>query len=110
MLQIKRYKRTGYNFEVDAVRVDAQNLWEVATWTGGEVCITQDERRRKYVRVYCLSSSRPAIRRAYVGDWVVKHDHGAKKVFEHDAFHKSFDLIEPPAELMETYRMSGVKK
>lgn len=104
VLQIKRYKRTGYNFEVDAVRVDAQNLWEVATWTGGEVCITQDERRRKYVRIYITAAGGGSVRKAYIGEWVIKHDHGGKKVFGHDAFHKSFDLIEPPAELMEAYR------
>lgn len=103
MFEIRRYKRTAYSFEVYAVRVDLSNLWAVAGWTGGEVCVTQDESRRKYVRVYTTDKASP-IRKAYPGDWVVKHDHGGKKVYSHDAFHKSYDLIEPPVELMNAYR------
>jgi len=103
MFEVRRYKRTAYNFEVDAVRIDLGNLWQVAAWTGGEVCVTQDQSRRKYVRVYTTDKKSP-IRKAYAGDWVVKLDHGAKKVYNHDAFHKSFDLVEPPVELMDAYR------
>lgn len=108
MFQIRRYKRTAYNFEVDAVQVDLSNFWQVADWTGGEVCVTQDERRRRYVRIYTTDKSSP-IRKAYAGDWVVKLDHGGKKVYGHNGFHKSYDLIEPPAELMNAYRGEAKK-
>jgi hypothetical protein len=93
VLEIKRYKRTGYNFEVYAVRVTEDNIQEVALWADAQVCVTQDSRLRKYVRVYTLSSKSP-IRKAFLGDWVIRHDHGAKKIYTNDAFHKSFDLVE----------------
>ena len=92
-MEIKRYKRTGYNFDVAAVRVTEDNLQEVASWIAGEVCVTQDGRRRKYVRIYTLNQ----VRKAFPGDWVILHDHGTKKVYANDAFHKSFDLLEQMA-------------
>ncbi len=93
MLEIKRYKRTGYTFSVEAVLVTETNLREVAFWAGGEVCATYGENRREYVRVY-TSSQKDPIRKAYPGNYIVKHDHGAKKVYAHDSFHKSFDEIQ----------------
>lgn len=93
MIEIKRYKRTGYNFDVAVVLVTKDNLREVAAWANGSVCVTQGENRHEYVRVYTSDHKNP-IRKAFPGDYILKHDHGAKKVYGHDAFHKSFDETE----------------
>ena len=95
MLEAKRYKRTKYNYTVLAVRVTKQNMKDVALWCGGDVKRTQTPGTgRLYISVR-VNAQTQARQKTFVGDWIVKGDHGSPKSYNNDAFHKSFDSVDP---------------
>lgn len=91
MLNIQRYKRTAHNFTVLAVKVEANNLEDVALWAGGIVGKTSE--LRPFISIATTVKGQTVHLKAYVGCWVVKSDHNIK-VYTKDAFHKSFDLFD----------------
>lgn len=99
-------------FYVDAVQVDATNMYEVAVWCKGELLDytwnnrhlphndKDPDRHDKYVKVNVIMPSHgranPRNGMAFVGDWVVKSTTGWK-VYGDKAFKNTFEpLIEEP--------------
>ena len=85
---------------VDAVRVTAANLDDIATWCQGEVA--QDEvpgkgTGKKYVKVRVHNPINPRQTKAFVGDWLLYTERGYK-VYTNKAFHESFDEVAPATE------------
>lgn len=77
-------------FEVDAVRVTAENMDEVSQWCQGEVVTEGDT---KFIRVRVARVLNERQTKAFVGDWVLFAGTGYK-VYTAKAFSKSFDRLE----------------
>lgn len=78
-------------FAINAVRVTAQNLQEVADWCGGEIK-TQPVRGKDAPFIH-VDVRRPISDRqtkAFVGDWVLE-SHTGFKCYTNRAFNTSFD-------------------
>lgn len=75
---------------VEAVRVTAENLYEVAQWCGGEIhkALPSDQ---KFIEVAVLHPLHKKQTRANVGDWVLKSDQGFK-IYADTAFQKGFHI------------------
>lgn len=87
MLETKSYLRKP--FEVTAVRVTGDNIYEVAKWCNGDVH-TQSEDGAKYIRVRVTNAINEKQTMAFVGDWVL-YAYTGYKVYTDKAFAKSFD-------------------
>lgn len=82
-------------FSVDAVRVTASNIEEVAAWCGGDVRSVAGGREgsvRPYIKVRVLRPLDDKQTMAFIGDWVL-HAGTGYKVYGDSAFHKSFTII-----------------
>lgn len=82
-------------FEVDAVRVTADNIEEVARWCGGTVRSVAGPKPgsgRPYIKVRVLRPLDDKQTMAFIGDWVL-HAGTGYKVYGDSAFHKSFVII-----------------
>lgn len=87
---------------VDAVRVTAENMKEVAFWCNGDIVHTIINPGGKaenvaYIQVRVMNPISERQSKAYIGDWVLYSTTGYK-AFTDKAFRKSFD---PAAEVVE---------
>ena len=75
-------------FFVDALRVSADNMAELALWCRGEIITANTE---PFIRVLVTKplNQSSTKSRAFVGDWVVYTSKGFK-VYTHVAFEKTF--------------------
>lgn len=83
------------SFSVDAVRVRADNIAEVAAWCGGDVRTVDagpGKPPRPYIKVRVLRPLDDRQTMAFVGDWVL-HAGSGYKVYGDGAFRKSFTVI-----------------
>lgn len=95
MLETQRYTRKP--FDIDAVRVTADNITEVAQWVDGDIR-TDDVGQYIKVRVHRPASERQT--KAYIGDWVLYAGTGYK-CYTPAAFNKSFDKISDETVLID---------
>lgn len=96
-IQSQQYLHTPPPLYVDAVRVTAENLAEVAEWCDGKVEETNDEFRgettpRKFVKVGVIRPQNYRQTQAFPGDWVLKTGSGLK-VYTNKAFLRSFTEV-----------------
>lgn len=82
---------TRKSFSVEAVRVTADNIEEVAKWCSGT--IETDENSTRYIKVRVQNPLNERQTKAYVGDRVLYAGKGYK-VYKESAFQKSFDKQE----------------
>lgn len=78
-------------FEIEAVRVTADNIEQVAKWCKGEI----RSREKSKTRYISVEVERPLNERqtmAYIGDWVMYAGKGFK-VYNNTAFENSFDPV-----------------
>lgn len=89
---IKTQKFVRKPLFVDAVRVTANNMDEVAAWCEGEVLWEEDGRGagKKYVKVRVHQPMNTRQSKAFVGDWILYTDKGYK-IYINRAFRSSFD-------------------
>lgn len=87
MIDPTKYVRKA--FYVEAVRVSAENMEEVAQWCNGTVC-TNDSTGKNYVQVNVVRAMTPRQTRAYIGNHVVRAGAGFK-VYTNQAFTQDFD-------------------
>jgi len=82
-------------FTVDAVRVRADNIEEVAKWCGGDVRYAfagEGKPDKPYIKVRVLRPLDDRQTMAFVGDWVL-HAGTGYKVYVDGAFRKAFTII-----------------
>lgn len=84
-------KFTRKPFEVDAVRVTADNIQEVAKWCQGDIVDNGKEDKHIKVRVLRVLSEKQT--QAFVGDWVLYAGTGYK-VYTDKAFRSSFEVLD----------------
>ena len=87
---MKTHKFVRRPLYVDAVRVNENNMAEVAEWCSGEVLTDADEGPYVKVRVYRPLTVRQS--KAFVGDWVLLSG-TSFKVYTPKAFDKSFEKV-----------------
>lgn len=75
---------------VDAVRVDASNFDEIASWCQGEVMTEDGDATKRYIKVRVHNPKNPRQTRAFVGDWILYTERGYK-VYTNKAFRNAFD-------------------
>ena len=85
-VQTMQYARKP--FVIDAVRVTAENIEEVAEWCEGEVRTKKDA--SKYIKVAVQRPMNDRQTMAFAGDWVLKAGMGFK-VYTQKAFEASFE-------------------
>lgn len=85
-LTTARYMRKP--FEIEAVRVTAENIELVAKWCGGELR-TRERSRNQFIWVEVENARTDRQKTAYVGDWVMYANKGFK-VYTNIAFESSF--------------------
>lgn len=90
MLETVKYVRKP--FHIDAVRVTAKNIDQVAQWCNGDVRTSEENKRYIKVRVHRPANDRQTM--GFVGDWVLYAGTGFK-VYTHKAFLSSFEKVEP---------------
>lgn len=97
-METVKYARKS--FEVDAVRVTADNIEEVAAWCKGTVIVETDEQNKlqQYIKVDVQNVLNDRQTQAFVGDWVLYASNGFK-VYTSKAFNKTFLKVTPPEEL-----------
>lgn len=87
-MELKKY--TSAPIIVDAVQVTAENMKEVAAWCEG---VIKSETLKKgptpYISVNVLRPSTARQAKAYVGDWVSKHNE-SYKVYTRNAFDRCY--------------------
>lgn len=80
-------------FVIEAIRVDAKNMAEVAKWCSGFV--NRDDQKRRYIKVQVRKAAHDRQTMAYDGDWVLRAGTGFR-VYTDAAFHKSFERTDLP--------------
>jgi hypothetical protein len=88
MLEIRKYQHVPVF--VEAIQVDADNMREVAKWCGGRVHKAGDN---LFIKVEVKDAKLNRHTQAYIGDWVLKTDHGWK-IYTPKAFGTAFSLVE----------------
>lgn len=90
MLQVIRSQRKP--FEVDAVQVTEENIFEVAVWCEGFVVgiKEKDLPYNPYIQVKVHKPQSPRQTTAFVGDWVLKTKTG-NRVYTDKAYKESFE-------------------
>lgn len=83
-MKVEKFIRKS--FVVDAVRVSAENLDDVATWCRGEV---RSDESGPYIKVRVQAPLNERQTMAHVGDWVLYAGKGYK-IYPDRAFRKSF--------------------
>lgn len=92
MMEIKKYLKRP--FEVQAVQVSADNIYEVAKWCQGDLDSIRNE---KYIKVRVLHAANERQTQAYIGDWVL-YAGTSYRVYTDKAFGKGFLPVEEPEE------------
>lgn len=90
-LEVEDYVRKP--FTVQAVRVTADNMEEVAVWCGGSIQVTDKSPMEKYIKVRVQNPLTTRQTMAFVNDWVLYAGKGYK-VYTPAAFGNSFDKVE----------------
>lgn len=92
-------RATRKPFYVDAIRVTALNMQEVAEWCGGEIRKTAPKPQiggelgqKNYIHVPVEHASNERQTKAYVGDWVLRAN-GTFKVYTNKAYVNGFDPV-----------------
>lgn len=92
MIEPVKYARKP--FEVDAVRVTAENMAEVATWCRGEVSLEGElPQQTQHIKIEVNNAINERQTMAFVGDWVLKAGKGFK-IYTAKAFNKSFVKVD----------------
>jgi hypothetical protein len=99
-MNVEQYTRRPVH--VGAVKVTAENFFEVAEWCGGQIKPVAVQVPAKASNAYILLDIPKAAsqrqKEAYVGDWVIKLSTGGFQVYTAGAFHKHFVIrAERPA-------------
>lgn len=89
-MSLKTHKFARKPFYVDAVRVTAENMAEVAEWCRGE--IQTDNEGHTFIKVPAHRPITDRQKKAYVRDWVLFSGTGFK-VYEAKAFDRSFEKV-----------------
>ena len=79
-------------FYIEAVRVTAENMDEVAKWARGTIHVDGEER---YIKIKVHRPLNIRQTQAFVGNWVLSAGTGFK-VFTAKAFAENFELVEKP--------------
>lgn len=80
------------SFDVEAVRVTAENMADVAKWCGGTVDIpigALTTTKERVIHVEVAKAIRPRQTQAHIGDWVLSYNDGFK-VFSNSSFRRDF--------------------
>lgn len=97
MITPETYHRRS--FPIEAVRVDADNMAEVAKWCLGKILIQKRPSQKgaggyvqevPYIEVDVQRPLNPRQTMAFVGDWVLKTGNSFK-IYSDIAFHKNFE-------------------
>lgn len=84
-------------FRVQAIRVTAENMQELAEWTGGELGVTNAsyDEGRPFVNVPVGHvNGRERLARAYVGNWITRLSEGNNfRVYKDKSFVEAFRAI-----------------
>lgn len=99
---VEPVKYTRKPFGVDAVRVNAENMTDVAEWCGGKIEV---ESGADYIKIDVARPMNDRQTKAFAGDWVL-YAGSSYKVYSHKAFSKSFEKVadtpSAPAEELRT--------
>lgn len=90
---------------VKVLRVDDQNMKEIARWCGGKIQMAGKRGNNppaRYIKVDVVRPISARLSRAFAGDWVVYMEGSGFKVFMDDAFHKAYDPERAPEETKES--------
>lgn len=101
-MTIKPQQFTSVPVRIEAIRVTAENMDEVAKWCEGEIRIDSDT-NRPYIKVDVFRPMTKRQTQAYAGDWVTISRTG-NKVYLHQSFRRSFIEVvsdEKAAELLQ---------
>lgn len=93
-MEIIKFERKP--FPVDAVKVTADNLAEVAKWCGGDVRRIAGSKPGETIAYVKVNARRPLNvkqTQAFIGDWVLSHENGFK-VYTEIALFKNFTPVE----------------
>lgn len=90
MITLGSYRRKP--FEVLAVQVTEENMYEVSEWCGGE--ILKAGSGASYIKVPVIRPSMIRQTRAFAGDWILFSGRGYK-VYTIKAFEGSFERTPP---------------
>lgn len=91
LIQTETYRRKP--FDVEAIRVTAENMDDVAAWCDGNVYSSVKGGLAKHIKVRVNQARNERQTQAFVGDWVLYASNGGYKVFTDTAFHKTFDPL-----------------
>jgi hypothetical protein len=80
-------------FPVEGVRVTAENMEEVATWTGGTIHTkpaSKSHPEAKYIHIDVVQPRNVGQTMAFIGNWVLQLGTGFK-IYTDTAFKNTFD-------------------
>lgn len=110
-MKIEQFIRKS--FPVEAVRVTAANIEEVANWCGGTIRTEESNAPynagEQYIKVRVETPLTPRQTMAFVGDWVLYAGKGYK-VYKDKPFRKSFDSKQEPRVLQGPRRIESTQK
>lgn len=88
-----KYRHTGTGAEVEAVRLQPENVTEVADWVTGKEITEHDalDHNITYVGLNFLSEGN--IQRATEGDWLIKNANGDFHFLWHSSFEEYFEEV-----------------
>ncbi len=88
---------------VDVVRVDAENMIEIARWCQGEIRnfdneplsddVAENQQLERYIHVRVHNPKNARQTKAHIGDYLLYTERGYK-VYTERAFQNSFELVE----------------
>jgi hypothetical protein len=87
---------------VEAVQVTEGNFDEMVAWCNGAVEI-EEGNGKKFIRIWVHNPMGPRQTKAFVGDWILRHQKGFK-IYTQKAFEASFDEVPvttPPVEIVK---------
>lgn len=90
MLEITKYLKRP--FEVQAVQVTAENIYDVAKWCQGDLSSNGAD---KFIKVRVIHAVNERQTQAFVGDWVL-YAGTSYRVYTDKAFGKSFLPVDSP--------------
>lgn len=92
-MALKIHKFVRKPLFVDAVRINKENMGEVAQWCGGTLSeITVDEETVQIIKVRVPRPLSARQTQGYVGDWVLKSKNSFK-IYTPKAFDKQFEKV-----------------
>jgi hypothetical protein len=76
---------------VEAVQVTEANFDEMVAWCNGAVEV-EEGNGKKFIRIWVHNPMGPRQTKAFVGDWILRHQKGFK-IYTQKAFEASFDEV-----------------